>query len=234
MLPSLSSTLVSAFATTHGVGAGLAPSSPTQSTDHFLRMVRVCFDPNPSGTPSCRSIGGLMLLVLNLQLLRSAASKSQTFPWSFGTATQRIPWRHWQWRHHNGPKRSFLASSECRHVLACTLRKPISSKKTPRSHSQFLSSVTGAVQALSQQPTLPTAWSSSVSFGKLDVDFALWRASLPPEMTLRWTNRIGSSVVFIRWRPIEILCSDTRTYSCSFPPSLYRRGSYPSPSSTGS
>ena len=60
------------------------------------------------------------------------------------------------------------ASSEYKHVLACFLRKMISSKLA----LPVLSSVTGAVRALPQQPTLPTAWSSSVSFRKLDVDSA--------------------------------------------------------------
>ena len=46
-----------------------------------------------------------------------------------------------------------------------------------------------------------------------------WRASLPPEVTLHWTSRAWVQCC-IPSRPSEILCSDTRTFPCSCPPSL--------------
>ena len=134
-------------------------------------MTRVCFHPKPSGTPSCRSVEDLELLVqirgfsdhLRLSLVPFSELLDQplsVYPGGLDSDVITMD--------RSADSR---ASGQFRHVLACPLRKPTSSKKPPSSHS-VLSSVTGAVQALSQQRTLPTAWSSSVSIGKLNLDSA--------------------------------------------------------------
>ena len=48
-------------------------------------------------------------------------------------------------------------------------------QEAPKFAFPVLSSVTGAVQALSQQPTLPRAQTSSVSFGKLKTEHLVAR-----------------------------------------------------------
>ena len=90
----------SPLAVTSVVEAGLAPSE-SQGIDHFFRMVRVFFDPKPSGTPPYRSVEGLKLLIqtcgvpdhlrLYLVLSRTFGSASQRLPWSPLTVTSS-PW----------------------------------------------------------------------------------------------------------------------------------------------
>ena len=63
----------------------------SQGIDHFFRMVRVFFDPKPSGTPPYRSVEGLKLLIQTCGVpdhLRLYLVLSRTF----GSASQRLPW----------------------------------------------------------------------------------------------------------------------------------------------
>ena len=163
MLPSLSSALVIPWPPLLAYGLDEHLPSPKDLITSF-KVARVCFHPKkPSETPSCRSVEDLELLVqargfsdhlrLNLVLLFELVDQPPSvFPGSD-------------------------VITVCRGADPPPLCKPISSKKPPKLAFPDLRSVTGAVQTVSQQPTLPTAWSSSVSFGNLDV-----KLSAPPSL----------------------------------------------------
>ena len=118
--------------------------------------------------------------------------------------------------HHHGPKRWFRASSAYKHVLACPLRKPNSSKKPPCSDSQFwaesrvpyklsLSSphcrllvllrlLPEARCRLCASPSHRSTLFARQSPRALSPSDCLTllprcRASPPPEVTLHWTSR---------------------------------------------
>ena len=110
----------------------------SQGSDHLFHMARFCFHPKLSGTPSHRSVEDLELLVeirgfsdhLRLDLVPLFELSDQplsVFPRSLDSDIITM------YRSADSPR----ASSEYKRMLACPLRKPISSKKPPSSHSQF-------------------------------------------------------------------------------------------------
>ena len=121
---------------TPGVGAGMAPSSPKALITSFtwrgsasiqrprelhrtvLLRIWSCFSRSAASPIICVLIS---YLFLNSWISHSASSLEALTVTSSPWTEALIP----------------RASSEYKHVLACPLRKPISSKKPPSSHSQF-------------------------------------------------------------------------------------------------
>ena len=150
------------LATTPGVGAGLAPSSPKAFITSFTWR-------GSASIQSPRELHRTVLLRIWSCLLRSTASPIICVLISY------LSLNFWISHSASSLEALTVTSSPWTEALiigTCSLAPAQANllQEAPKLAFPVLSSVTGAVQALSQQPTLPTAWSSSVSFGKLDVD----------------------------------------------------------------
>ena len=158
------------MAATPGARAGLAPSRPKALITSF-HMARVCFYPKPSGTPSHRSVEDLELLVQIRRFTDHRRLNLVRFFVHFGSATQRLLL--------GGLDSDVIIMDRSADSLA-PLRSIGTSSLAPCASQSPPRSLQARIPSFEQRHGCRTncfsaahtadAWSSSVPFGKLEVD----------------------------------------------------------------